>query len=131
MEDSEDFAFAVRRVWGRFDSSLVLRHASSIDDALGELRRRLGTGSALPRLVLLDLNMPGLDGRAMLEALASDERLQQLPVVVLTTSDRQEDVRFAYRHGARAFHVKPHRVDTLKEMLEGIYRYWFQTAKLP
>ena len=130
VEDSDDFAFAIRRVWSKVSPDIELVHFSDTVSAMAELLERAKV-DRLPMLVLLDLNMPGRDGRDLLADLRDENRLHHLPVVVLTTSRREEDVRYAYRHGARAFHVKPDCVDLLRETMELIRRYWLETAELP
>ena len=130
VEDSPDFAFAIRRVWKQVDPEVELVHFEDTVSAMADLLER-AKRDELPKLVLLDLNLPGRDGRDLLADLRDEPRLHHLPVVVLTTSRREEDVRFAYRHGARAFHVKPDQVDKLRESVELIHRYWLLTAELP
>lgn len=85
----------------------------------------------LPGLILLDLNMPIKDGLSALTEIRADERLTHLPVVVLTTSNNDEEVLKSYRIGANSFLTKPIEFDALVEMLRNLGKFWFETAHLP
>lgn len=84
-----------------------------------------------PALVLLDLNMPGLDGRRLLARIKGDEALCHIPVVVMTTSEDQKDVRQCYRTGANTYLRKPLAWSSFAEAMQSLRSYWFQTATLP
>jgi CheY-like chemotaxis protein len=84
-----------------------------------------------PDLILLDLNMPRKDGRETLRALKQDQRLQRIPIVVLTTSTRDEDIHFAYRFGASSYIAKPATFQGWIDMVHSLDRYWFQLVRLP
>lgn len=89
-------------------------------------------GSApTPDLILLDLNMPRMDGREALQELKQDERLRKIPVVVLTTSSAEEDVLRTYDFGANSYITKPVTFDGLREALNVMQDYWFQLVRLP
>ncbi|UQA62554.1 response regulator [Polyangium aurulentum] len=82
-------------------------------------------------LVLLDLSLPGTDGRDVLQALRAVPNLRRLPVVVLTTSGSSRDCDACYEAGANAFHKKPVRFDEHLAVLEEIFRYWCRHVVLP
>lgn len=84
----------------------------------------------LPGLVLLDLNMPVMDGRQALGKIRSNARLRGIPVIVLTTSDAPEDVRQSYDNGANAFITKPVTYSGMLAMVQSLRRFWFETATL-
>ena len=84
-----------------------------------------------PDLILLDLNMPVMDGREVLAAFQKDGKLRQLPVVVLTTSKAESDILAAYKLGCSSYVVKPIDLIDFQEVIDGICRYWFGTATLP
>jgi CheY-like chemotaxis protein len=84
-----------------------------------------------PGLILLDLNMPRMDGREALAALKSDESLRQIPVVVLTTSKSDEDVFRTYDLGVNSFITKPVSFEGLVEVMRTWTRYWFEIVELP
>ncbi len=84
-----------------------------------------------PDLVILDLNMPKVDGRQVLERMRADERLKRIPVVVLTTSKHEQDVVTSYNLGCNSFITKP--VDPIKfvEAIAELGHYWFKLVTLP
>jgi CheY-like chemotaxis protein len=84
-----------------------------------------------PALVLLDLNLPRLTGREVLERIRSTPELRTVPVVVLTTSRRREDVQAVYAAGANTFIEKPPDFGRFMEVLRTIHRYWLDMALLP
>ena len=86
---------------------------------------------AIPGLILLDLNMPVLDGREALQAIRADPRLAPIPVLILSTSDLSDDVISSYRLGANAVLVKPFGYGEFVAMVESIKRFWLERACLP
>lgn len=84
-----------------------------------------------PGLILLDLNMPRMDGREALRALKSDDSLRQIPVVILTTSESEEDIVRTYNLGVNSFITKPVEFHDLVNTLKEIGHYWFELVELP
>jgi len=84
-----------------------------------------------PALVLMDLNMPGLDGRDALAAIRAEPAFRGLPVVILSTSANPRDVAFCYFHGANAYHVKPVRYTDHLQLLAELLVYWLRIVILP
>lgn len=101
------------------------------DPAAGER----GAGSPpphyLPDLVLLDLKMPGIGGLQVLEAIRADARLRVLPVIVLTTSARDDDVLAAYRLGANEYVTKPVGPEEFRTKVQSIPQYWSKVVQRP
>lgn len=85
----------------------------------------------VPDLVLLDLNLPGPDGSQILSRMKGDPLLRSIPVIVMTTSGRDEDVWRSYQAGANTFVQKPADFERFRELAESIRRYWEQTATRP
>jgi CheY-like chemotaxis protein len=102
-------------------------------EMLLEYLHREGPYSEAPRpgLILLDLNMPRLDGRQALQAIKADPLLRQIPIVVLTTSKAEEDVYRSYDLGANSFITKPVTFEGLVNVLKDVGRYWFEIVELP
>lgn len=97
---------------------------------------RLGSHAANPTwrkpdLILLDLNLPRLTGREVLQRVRAAELLRLVPVVVLSTSSREEDVEALYASGANTYIEKPQDFGRFVEVLQTIQRYWLDTALLP
>jgi CheY-like chemotaxis protein len=84
-----------------------------------------------PNLILLDLNMPKMDGREALKRIKSDESAKSLPVVILSTSANVEDVSLCYRLGANSYLTKPFSYDALVRLMSILGAYWFNSVHLP
>lgn len=85
----------------------------------------------LPGLILLDLNMPRKDGREALQELKADPELKRIPVVVLTTSEAEEDINRTYDLGVSSYITKPVTYQGLVEITRALSQYWFQIVQLP
>lgn len=85
----------------------------------------------LPDLILLDLNMPKIDGREALKQIKDDPVLKQIPVIILSTSSSPEDISDTYANGANSFITKPLSFNSMVKVMDSINSYWFQTVKLP
>ena len=96
-----------------------------------EMECRASGGLALPGLILLDLNMPRLDGRAVLARLKAHPRLRRIPVVVLTTSKAEEDIFRTYELGVNSFITKPVTFDDLADIVRTLTHYWIEIVQLP
>ena len=101
-------------------------------DYLYHRGRYSGDGaSPTPGLILLDLNMPKLDGREALEQIKKDPALCGIPVIVMTTSQAEEDIYRSYDLGANSFISKPVTFDGLVDVIRSLGQYWFQIVQLP
>lgn len=89
------------------------------------------TDRPLPRLVLLDLNMPLKDGREALFEIKSDPSFWHIPIVILSTSNADYDIRRAYQLGANSFVTKPASFERLVGVMKAIDTYWFDVVALP
>ncbi len=89
------------------------------------------TDAPCPDLILLDLNLPKKDGREVLADIKKDETLKQIPVVVLTTSQSEEDILKAYKLNANCFITKPVDMDQFVKVVKAIDNFWFTVVKLP
>jgi CheY-like chemotaxis protein len=89
------------------------------------------TTAPRPRLILLDLNMPRMDGREVLREIKATPSLRCIPVVVLTTSKADTDIERLYELGANSFITKPVRFDALVNVMKALGQYWFETVELP
>jgi CheY-like chemotaxis protein len=84
-----------------------------------------------PALILLDLNLPRMNGQEVLQRVRGNPELRTVPVVVLTTSRRQEDIQQMYAAGANTYIEKPQDFNRFVQVLQTIHRYWLDTAVLP
>lgn len=94
-------------------------------------REREYDSASRPDLILLDLNMPRLDGRGVLKEIKSDPDLKQIPVVVLTSFDDEQDIAASYTRQASSFVTKPVNLQQFHAVLADLQRYWFCIVKLP
>ena len=113
-----------------FDSTLHI--ATDGVEALDFLHRR-GEFTAAPRpdIVLLDLNLPRKDGEEVLEEIRDDSNLQCLPVVILTSSEAEEDVVKSYELRANAYLTKPIDPETFIEVVQSFQQFWLSIVRLP
>lgn len=86
---------------------------------------------SLPDLILLDLNLPKMDGREVLEEIKMDPELRRLPVVILTTSNAEQDIMKSYNLYVNCYINKPVDFDKFFEIIKKIEEFWFNTAILP
>jgi CheY-like chemotaxis protein len=130
IDDDAVDAKLVQRVLHHLPETHEFEAMQSADEALQELRQRGGASdgaapaAALPELILLDLNMPGMSGLDFLREFGSDSRLRGIPVVVLTTSGLASDVQACFEQGVEGYFVKPLEYARFAELLGRIIEYW-------
>lgn len=101
-------------------------------EAMSFLLRRGGYAKApTPDLILLDLNMPRMDGREVLAAIKADDELKHIPTVVLTTSDAERDILKSYKLHANCFITKPVDLDQFIRVVRSVEDFWLSIVKLP
>jgi len=132
-DNTEDFT-ALGRAFRKHGLQNPVLRCEDGDQAL-EYLQGYGTisqwPSDLPTIILLDLNMPGTDGRTVLRILKQDPRLFKIPVIILTTSSNNEDIEECYRLGANSYVTKPINYPALEEKVRLIMRYWLEFNQLP
>ncbi|MER3434304.1 MAG: two-component system response regulator [Leptolyngbya sp. ERB_1_1] len=89
------------------------------------------SAASLPSVILLDLNLPGTDGRGVLEQLKHDRSFKEIPIVVFTTSSNPKDIEFCYQNGANGYLIKPVDSDELERTVQAFVNYWLQTNISP
>ncbi|WP_224366899.1 response regulator [Hyalangium versicolor] len=133
VEDSPEDVEALQRAFRKFQFTRPVQHCATARSAWDYLcgQGELPAASPLPCLILLDLNLPGEDGRSFLQRLKANEEFKSVPVVIFSTSSNSRDVDFCYRHGAAAYQVKLMDVDEQQRHLHAMLDYWFGAAVLP
>lgn len=135
IEDSDEDFEAFGRILRRTSVNNPVYRCIDGDDALDFLYRTgtYGEISRAPRpsIILLDLNLPGTDGREVLEQIKQDETLKMIPVVVFTTSANPRDIEVCYRHGVNGYIVKPIDINRLVRAVQVFVDYWFEAVTLP
>jgi CheY-like chemotaxis protein len=131
----EDNPGDVRLTRETLKSTRVLNAVSVAEDgekALAYLRKEGPYATATrPDLILLDLNLPRLGGREVLEAIKSDPKLRAIPVVILTTSNAEEDIIKSYELHANCYISKPVELDGFLKVVKSIEDFWFTIVRLP
>ncbi len=135
VEDNPSDVMIARRALSR---GLVQHRLSVVRDgqeALDYLFRRDAFSDAAraptPDLILLDLNLPRVDGFEVLRTIKGDFHLRRIPVIMLTTSERDEDVINSYQLGANTFISKPVEFNRFLNIIRVLHEYWGQVARLP
>jgi CheY-like chemotaxis protein len=132
VEDNPGDARLTREAFSQGTIRTNMHHARDGEQAIAFLRRQSGFQDApTPDLVILDLNLPRRGGREVLEDIKADPALRQIPVVVLTSSQAQEDVLNSYRLHANCFITKPGDLDALIRVAQSIEEFWFKLVRLP
>jgi CheY-like chemotaxis protein len=132
VEDNPGDARLTREALAQSKVRNNLHHARDGEEAIAFLRREGSFGDVpQPDLILLDLNLPKRDGREVLEEVKSDAQLMHIPVVILTSSQAEEDILRSYRLHANCFITKPVDFEQLTRVVQGIEQFWFTLVKLP
>ena len=130
-DDDEGDRYLIQKAMEDSGVESELHFVEDGQQLVDRLTSQLSDDRAMPCLVLLDLNMPGSDGREALKTMKSHPDLKGIPVVVLTSSSNPDDVLSTYRDGANSFFTKPLSYGGLVELVELLKTYWLQTARLP
>jgi CheY-like chemotaxis protein len=134
-DDDPDDRMLVRDALQESQSPHQLTCVENGEELLDYLRHRGANSSvdesAQAYVILLDLNMPRKDGRETLREIKADPHLRRIPVVILTTSQAEEDIARCYDLGASSFIIKPSDFETLIRLVQTINQYWFKTVRLP
>ncbi|WP_299402738.1 response regulator [Acaryochloris sp. IP29b_bin.148] len=132
VEDDDGDIELTREAFRQSKVTLKMHVARDGIEAMAYLRQQGDFQTVnIPDLVLLDLNMPRKDGREVLKEMEADEYLKHIPVVVLTTSNADEDVLRSYQVGANAYVTKPVGLEGLTKVVKLLEEFWFTIVKLP
>ena len=132
VEDSPGDVRLTKEAFRDANRAIHVNVAADGVEAMDFLKRR-GTHRDAPRpdLILLDLNLPKMDGREVLAHIKGDEDLKTIPTVVLTTSEAEADILKSYQLRANAFLTKPVQLDEFESLVKSINDFWLTKAKLP
>jgi two-component system, chemotaxis family, response regulator Rcp1 len=131
VEDSAGDVRLMKEVFSKCNSRVRLHVAPDGVEAMAFLRQ-WGAHQACPRpdLILLDLNLPKMDGREVLHLIKEDEGLKTIPTVVLTTSDATDDIKKVYQLQANCYLTKPVQLDAFERLVQSINDFWLTKVKL-
>ena len=127
VEDDKVDALTITRMLEEKKFDFTVTHVTNGEEALNYLR---DATNILPSLILLDLNMPRMNGLELLEKVKADQRLDRIPVIVLSTSQEDHDVTKAFTHGIAGYMVKPIFYDQFFRLIDVVTKYWSLT-RLP
>lgn len=132
VEDSSSDVKVISKV---FEETPIPHHLRVVSDGVAAIAVLLKQGEyhnyPRPDLILLDLHLPKKDGLAVLQEIKSDRRFSDIPVVMLTASDNQQDIIQCYQQEANCYLTKPSNLRELEQMVQLLQGFWLQTAQLP
>lgn len=136
VEDSDEDYAALERIVKRARPGVPVRlqRCISAEQVLSLLNAPLLPGRQIPELpavIVLDLNLPGMNGKVVLEAVRQNPRLKRTPVVIFSTSSNPKDIEWCYEHGANSYHVKQTDYGAFKRAVELLVDYWVEAVRLP
>jgi chemotaxis family two-component system response regulator Rcp1 len=132
IEDSPGDVRLTQEAFREADGAMRLHVAVDGVEAISFLRRE-GVHACAPRpdLILLDLNLPKMDGRQVLTEIKQDDDLKTIPTVILTTSEAEEDIETVYQLRANCYLTKPVEFDAFEGLVKSISDFWLTKVKLP
>ena len=134
VDDSEDDILMAKTVFGHLGFPHNLETVTDARQALDYLQctgKYADRKRTLPDLLLLDINMPMMDGFALLRAIKADPLLKRIPVIMLTSSSSQEDVTRSFENGAASYITKPDSMEGYKNVMSNFGKYWLSVSALP
>lgn len=132
IEDSPGDVRLTQEAFREANPAIRLHVASDGVEAMTFLQRE-GAHARSPRpdIILLDLNLPRMDGREVLARIKEDDKLKTIPVVILTTSDAEADITKSYQLKANCYLTKPVQLDQFESLVKSINEFWLTKARLP
>ncbi len=135
VEDSDEDFVAFQRAIAKTKTYYSLHRCEDGEEALDFLYHEGEYEDSVtfprPSLIVLDLNLPGTDGREVLAALKKDRELQSIPIVIFSTSSNPKDIDACYQHGISGYIVKPMDTNRLDRLVKTFLEYWFKAVELP
>jgi CheY-like chemotaxis protein len=132
VEDNPGDVRLAQEAFRHSNAPVILHVVSDGDEAMSFLRREgVHVHAPRPHLILLDLNLPKLDGRGTLAQIKNDKDLRAIPTVILTTSDVEDDIRYCYENYANCFFRKPAQWDAFADVVKHVSKVWLGLALLP
>lgn len=138
VEDSDEDFYIFMRATQNLDSLarspyrfLRFQDGDEVLDYLFRQGEYQNLNAPLPVAMLLDLNLPGTDGRDIIKQVKQISHLQTLPIIVLTTSNSQRDIQTCYQYGTNCYIIKPMDVPEMYQTIQTLVQHWFQFTALP
>ncbi|MBH8555922.1 response regulator [Nostocaceae cyanobacterium CENA357] len=137
VEDSNEDFRMLQRLMRRMAVQNPIHRCTNGDEVLEFLYQQKSDAlrnskvALRPSVILLDLNLPGIDGRDILERLKQDKSFREIPIVVFTTSSNPKDIELCYQKGANGYLVKPMDAQELKKTIQAFVDYWLEVNTPP
>jgi chemotaxis family two-component system response regulator Rcp1 len=132
VEDSPGDVRLTQEAFRESAPSIRLHVASDGEEAMAFLNREAPhTGAPRPDFILLDLNLPKMDGREVLARIKMDDDLKSIPTIVLTTSEAEADILKSYQLQANCYLSKPVRLDEFEAIVKSVNEFWLTKVRLP
>ena len=135
VEDSAADFRMLKRLMRKMEVQSPIYRCQTGDEALDLMYRtgRYESTEALsrPGMIMLDLNLPGTDGRSVLAKLKQDKTFSQIPIVIFTCSSTPSDIEYCYQHGANGYLVKPVGIQELTQKVQAFVDYWLAANTAP
>jgi chemotaxis family two-component system response regulator Rcp1 len=132
VEDSPGDVRLTRETFRDVNTSIHLHVATDGMEAMAFLKREgVHVNAPRPSIILLDLNLPKMDGREVLAHIKEDANLKMIPIIILTTSDAEADIAKSYELQANCYLSKPVQLDAFESLVKSINDFWMNKVKLP
>ena len=135
VEDSDEDFYTTKRALKKSGLANNIHRCKDGQEALNYLFHKAGysdhTKYPTPNLILLDLNLPKVSGKQVLESLKAHQELKKIPVVVLTTSNDERDIEECYSNGVNSYMQKPVDIEKFMESIQRLKDFWFEIVLLP
>ncbi|WP_299484818.1 response regulator [Acaryochloris sp. IP29b_bin.137] len=132
VEDNAGYEKLIHEAFVQSQEQLQIDVVQSGEQAISYLKQKRDTSEAqLPDLILLDLNVPDINGHEVLRYIRADEQLKHIPVIIFSTSDSEKDILQSYQLGANAYVIKPLDLRELIQFISLLVDFWLKTARLP
>ncbi|MES2514317.1 MAG: response regulator [Bacteroidota bacterium] len=131
-DDDNDDQYMIKQAFASISLNENVRTVSDgveLLDYLYQKGKYKDAPTLLPKVILLDLNMPKKDGRECLKEIKSNAKLKTIPIVIYSTSSNPDDIAYAYEHGASSYITKPYSYQELVKIMEIFKQYWFNIVK--
>lgn len=133
-DDDTDDQFMLKEAFSSLNFDKEIRTVENGEELLDYLSRKgkyVDESLPLPKLILLDLNMPKIDGRQCLRLIKENPDYCKIPIIIFSTSNNPEDISQSYELGANSYIIKPYSYNELVEIIDIIKKYWFSVVKIP
>jgi CheY-like chemotaxis protein len=133
-DDDTDDQFMLKEAFSSLNFDKEIRTVENGEELLDYLSRRgkyADDSLPIPKLILLDLNMPKIDGRQCLRMIKENKEYCKIPIIIFSTSNNPEDISQSYELGANSYIIKPYSYNELVEIIDIIKKYWFSVVKIP